>query len=569
MGVDVAAGAVAAGGMFDEWGGLRAAQPVAHATVAALLAAMARRVPDTELIVAEDGRATYGEMARWSAEYAARLLAAGCGKGTHVGVQFPNGVRCLVRWLACARIGAVPVPINVFLKGPELRHVLVHADIQLLLTATDAADEDYLATVESALPELARQRSPYLLLAGAPYLRGVWTSARTGRPWAVHDADRDGSSIDGALLARVEEQVTPSDVAVIIYTSGSTADPKGVVLSHGSLVRHSANVSVLQKITPEDRFYSLSPFFWIGGLVVTLLSVMHAGATVLTHHRFSADRCLDFLAAERATVVRLYPNARRALEEHRRFAEVDLSRVRAGLDWPKPDPDRMMRSHGALGMTETCGPHIYSAQWPPPFPAEFPGSHGPPVPGVEHKIVDDGGRELPDGEVGEILVRGYMLMQGLYKREREDVFETGGWYRTGDLGCLQHGVLYFRGRLKHVIKSAGANISPEEVEQALLDQPEVEKAFVLGLPAGDRGEDVVAAVVTQTPTNGAGGVEGEELRARLRARLAGFKVPRYIAVLTPQEVPIMASGDKLDTRTLRTLIATRWHPTSRTGPAGS
>jgi acyl-CoA synthetase (AMP-forming)/AMP-acid ligase II len=480
------------------------------------------------------------------------LLAAGCGKGTRVALQFPNGVRWLVRWLACARIGAVPVPVNVFLTGPELRTLLVHADIQLLLTATDETDEYYLATVESAIPELAGERTPHLLIPGVPYLRGIWTSGPTDCPWAIHDVEQDRKQIDDVLLSRIEEQVAPADVAVIVYTSGTTAAPKGVVLTHGALVRHGANVSVLQKITPDDRFYSVSPFFWIGGLVVTLLSVMHAGATVLTNHRFSADRCLDFLAAERATIVRLYPNARRALEEHPRFAETDLSSVRAGLDWPTPDPDRMMRTHGALGMTETCGPHIYSSDWPPPFPPGFPGSHGPPVPGVEHKIVDDNGQELPPGQVGEILVRGYTLMQGLYKREREEVFEPGGWYRTGDLGYFRDGVLFFRGRLKKVIKSAGSNISPEEVELALVGQLDVERAFVFGTPAGDRGEDVVAAVVAQD------GADGEELRARLRSQLAGFKVPRFIAVLKPEDIPLLPSGEKVDTRALRALIMARW-----------
>jgi acyl-CoA synthetase (AMP-forming)/AMP-acid ligase II len=539
-------------GMFDAWGGLREAQVVEHPTIPALLDEKASLRPDTELIVADDGRITYAEAAKASADYAAKLLAAGCGKGTRIGLQFPNGIRWLIRWLACTRIGANPVPVNVFLKAPEIRALLVHADIHLLLTATDPMDEDYIGTVESALPELAEWCGPRLLIPGVPYLRGIWTSSRTAHPWALPDVEQDRHQIDHALLVRVEEQVVPADVAVIIYTSGTTAAPKGVVLTHGALVRHSANVSVLQRITPSDRFYSISPFFWVGGLVVTLLSVMHAGATVLTQHRFSADACLDLLEAERATIVRLYPNARRAVEEHPRFAAADLSSVGAGLDWPLPDPTRMMRTHGSLGMTETCGPHIYSAQWPPPFPAEYPGSHGPPVPGVEHKIVDAAGEELGSGEVGEILVRGYTLMQGLYKREREDVFERDGWYPTGDLGHLRHGVLYFRGRLKNVIKSAGSNISPEEVEHALVSYAGVERAFVLGVPAGDRGEDVVAAVVAHD------GVDGEELRSDLRRQLASFKVPRFIAVLKPENVPLTASGEKLDTRALRGLIAARW-----------
>jgi acyl-CoA synthetase (AMP-forming)/AMP-acid ligase II len=451
------------------------------------------------------------------------------------------------------RIGAVAVPINVFLKPPELRMLLIHADIEILLVANDEGDEDYVRKVAEAIPELEHTDKGPLLLDGVPYLRRIWVSGQSNRQWATTEMTAARGPVKDALVDSIGDHVTPPDVAVIIYTSGTTAEPKGVILTHGALLRHSANVSALQCIVPTDRFYSISPFFWIGGLLVTLLSVVQGRATVLTQNRFAPEPCLTFLEGERATVVRLYPNARRAIEEHPRFADFDLSSVHAGLDWPDPDPERRMRVHGALGMTETCGPHIYSARWPGPFPEEFPGSHGPPVPGMEHKIIDENGTELPMGEEGEILVRGYALMQGIYKKEREEVFEEGGWYRTGDLGFLRDGVLYFRGRLKNVIKSAGANVSPQEVEGVLVARSDVKEAFVLGLPAGDRGEDVVAAIVAERHD-----VDVDAIRKALLDQLASFKVPRFIAVVRPGEVPRSNAGEKLDTRALKALVSAKW-----------
>jgi acyl-CoA synthetase (AMP-forming)/AMP-acid ligase II len=506
-----------------------------------------------DIVVAEDGRVTYAEAEEQSCQLAAAFLRAGVGKAMRVGILYPNGSRWLIHWLACVRIGAIAVPINSFLKPPELRSVIQHADIHLLLVASAPHDERYVERLESALPSLTDASTTALELLEAPYLRSVWVSDPIDRPWAEYELARSPEVVDAQFVAHAEEQVSPSDAAVIVYTSGTTAAPKGVIQTHGALVRHAANVSAVQLLTPDDRFYSVAPFFWIGGLVVNLLSVMHAGATLITQHRFDAASCLDLLEKERATVVRVYPNVRRQLEEHPRFTNVDLSAVWAGLDWPRPAPDRMMRTHGALGMTETCGPHIYSARWTAPWPDKFPGSHGPPIPGMEHRIIDEHGVEVPDGVIGEILVRGYALMAGLHRCEREDVFETDGWYRTGDLGHRADGVIYFAGRLKNVIKSAGSNVAPEEIELALRRHPGIEEAIVVGVPAGDRGEDVAAAIVVSP----SGGPDLAQLAAALRAELASYKVPRHIVVVQSEEIPRSNSGEKIDLEAVRRLIVSR------------
>jgi acyl-CoA synthetase (AMP-forming)/AMP-acid ligase II len=538
--------------LFDKWGGLREPQTVACPTVPWLLHSKSVPAPATDLIVAEDGRMTYEEAEKASLLLARQLLASGYGKGTHIGILYPNGARWVVRWLACMRIGAIAVPMNVFLKPPELRSLIAHADLEVLLIANDSGDEDYLGRVLSAIPELGGCAGRTLVIPALPCLRAIWVNVGHGEGWATVEGDQAFGPFSEEMVFSMENQVTPADVAVIIYTSGTTAEPKGVILTHGALVRHAANVGLLQKIEDSDRFYSISPFFWIGGLLVTLLSCMSRGATVLTQNRFSPEACLEFLEAEHATVVRLYPNARRALEEHPRFSEHDLSQVKVGLDWPIPTPNRMMRTHGALGMTETCGPHIYSSKWPEPFPDIYPGSHGPPVPGMHHRIVDENGLEVPHGEVGEILVRGYALMVGVYKKEREQVFEQDGWYRTGDLGLIDDGVVYFRGRLKSVIKTAGANVSPQEVELALQSCRGVREAYVVGIPAGDRGEDVAAAVISDGAP-----FDAEAIRLELAKKLATFKIPRFITAIEEGQLPRSSAGEKVNLNELRVLVAAR------------
>ena len=263
---------------------------------------------------------------------------------------------------------------------------------------------------------------------------------------------------------------------LVIYSSGSTADPKGAVHSHGAPLRHAYNTNQFRDIEASDRIFSPMPFFWVGGFVFNLLSTMHAGAFLLCEEVFEPGATLVLLERERATVASGWPHYSKALAEHPSFASRDLSSIRTGNlydvlpDSARPaDPE--LRSN-ALGMTETCGPHTYD-RMDVDLPERLRGSFGHAVPGVEHKVVDPAtGAVLPPGEVGEICVRGYSLMLGLYKQEREDVFDRDGYYHTGDAGYFDaDGVLFFKARLGEMIKTAGANVTPREVEVVIETLP--------------------------------------------------------------------------------------------------
>ena len=528
--------------------------------VPAMIRALAARHGARELIVGDGGRLRYGEAEAISARMARALLAAGVGKGTRVGICFANGPEWVLAWLAAARIGAVAVPLNTFFKARELGWILRHADVSVLLTASQLLGNDYLARLEEIAPELASAQPGRLRARALPYLRSVYAWGGAARPWALAgEALADGPTdpaLDEAFLEAVEACVSPADPLVILYSSGSTADPKGAVHAHGSVIRHSLHLGKLRGVRSDDRMWSPMPFFWVGGFVFALLGGMHAGACLLCESHFEPGRTLELLERERATAAVGWPHFGKALTEHPDFATRDLSSLRKG-NIPKllppevcpPDPE--LRPNG-LGMTETCGPHTYTGEGA--LPESLRGAFGKAVAGVEHRVVDpETGAQLEAGKSGEICVRGYSVMLGLHKIEREQCFDRDGFYHTGDAGFFDaSGMLFFQGRLGDMIKSGGANVTPSEVESVISGLPEVKEAYVVGVSDAQRGENVAAAVVLEPGA----ALEVGELRARAKAQLAAYKVPRHFMVSTHDALPFTDTG-KLDKRKLRKLLEDR------------
>ena len=522
-------------------------------TVPVFIRRLAQTHGDREVIVLDERRLSYREAEQESARLAEGLLGRGIGKGTRVAVLMPNGPDWLVAWLAVTRIGAILVPLNTFFQTRELRWILGHADVHTLLTVSEYLGHDYLARLEAAAPGLEESTAGALHLTALPHLRQIFVWGGSNRGWAESDADlRAGGEAfaQDDFLKAVEESVSPADAMAILYSSGSTADPKGAIHSQGTVLRHAYNLASGRDLGPTDRVWSPMPFFWVGGFVFSLVGNMHVGATTLCEETFEPGSTLAFLERERITVALGWPHFGKALSEHPDFQSRDLSSLRAGnipdlLPTSLVPEDPLLRPT-ALGMTETCGPHTWT-RMEGALPESRRGSFGSAIDGVSHRVVDpETGNELPQGELGEISVRGYSLMQGLYKVEREAVFEPDGFYRTGDAGYFDaEGILYFTGRLGEMIKSGGANVTPSEVEQALVAQAEVKEAYVVGLPDADRGQTVEAAVVLEIGES----VTGEALRARIKQELSAYKVPRHIVVYASGTLPFSDTG-KIDKRAL-------------------
>lgn len=520
-------------------------------TMPEFLAHSVRRFGPREMLVSRDGRYTYAQAEQASRRLARGLLAAGVGKGSRVGILMPSNPDFVIAFLAACRVGAVAVPLSTFLKPRELGWCLGHADVQLLLMTDRFLGQDYVRGLEQAAPSLARQCTGHLRLPELPFLRSVWVWSSGGEespPWACGGAEALGALADQEpgcsdhLLEEAERRVAPADAMLLVYTSGSTADPKGILHTQGTFLRHAYNLNSRRTLLPDDRIYSPMAFFWVGGLVVTLFTALAAGACFLCEERFEPGAALDLIEKERATFVRLQPAQEKALREHPSFPRRDLRSVRRGLECLLPENQRITDPQlrpNWLGMTETLGPHCM-ADLDRPLPPSLRGSFGPPLEGIEVEVVDpETGRALPAGQMGEIVVRGYSLMQGFYKREREEVFERDGRYRTGDLGHFdEHGHLHFAGRADDVIRASGTNVSPLEVEAVLRGAPGVRDVHVVGLPDPLRGAVVAAAIV---PEEGAE-IDAEGLRRLARERLSAFKVPRHFVAVRAEDLVTTATG---------------------------
>ena len=516
-------------------------------TVPELLRRSAARFGEHTYLVVDGARLSYADADTRSAALARGLLAEGVGKGARVGILMPNSIDFAVAAFAIARVGALFVPVNTFAQARELGWTIRHADLTHLVAHPRFLANDFLERLEAALPGLAGQAVERpLFVRDAPFLRAVYVWGPSDRSWSRGDeaaivAAGERAGVDDAFLASVEECVVPADPVVLVYTSGSTAEPKGALHTHGAVVRHSYNLQSGYPMGPDDVVFSSMPFFWIGGLVTTLFETLHFGSTLVTQGAFDAGAALDLIEQERATIATGWPQQGKTMAEHPSYPGRDLSSVeRTSMpDLVPPGRRPPDVNSTSLGMTEMCSSHTLWDQYDP-LPESRRGTFGKSLPGITHKVVDpQTGAEVATGEDGELWARGYALMQGLQRREREDVFEPDGWYRTGDAGHFDDdGWFYFTGRLGEMIKTpGGANVAPAEVEAALMAYPDVLEAYVTGIPA-EGGELVVGAVVAR----GGATVDGDELRARLRGDLSAYKVPLHLVVCEKAELPFLQSG---------------------------
>jgi acyl-CoA synthetase (AMP-forming)/AMP-acid ligase II len=524
----------------------------------------AQKYGDKPFVVLEDVRLSFNDVEEASRRLARGLLASGAGKGTRVALLAPNSPEWIIGWLAATRIGCVCVLLNTYSKARELSFTLRHCDAQVVLMVDGHLGHDYLERMEQVAPSISGQDNESIFIEELPYLRSVWTwGSKAQRSWdaPVAELEARAERVPMSVFEAVEAEVTPADPMVVIYSSGSTADPKGAIHTHGPAVRHAHNLWQMRDINSDDVLYTPMPLFWVGGMSFTLVAALHAGATLVFEHQFDPPRTLALIERERITQVLGWPHMAKALADHPDFLTRDVSSLRtasaAGAYLLPPDKqeEAMRPRANSLGMTETLGPHTFDHR-DNVLPPDKEGSFGPTVPGVEEKIVDPlTGEDCAVGESGELWIRGYSLMQGLHKRERAEVFTPDGWYRSGDGGYFDaDGHFYFTGRLGDLIKANGMNITPRDVELALELHDDVVLAFVCGVPVEDNMEKVVAAVALRP---GASATE-DELKAFVKNDIASYKVPKHIAVFASQtDLPWLDSG-KVDRRALTATLVDRF-----------
>lgn len=511
----------------------------------ALLAHCAITYGEQEILVVDTARLTYGDANNRSADLSARLLAAGIGRGARVAMLLPNGPDFVVTWLAIVRIGAIAIPLSTLSTGAELTRLLRDAGASLLICTDRYFNVDFLARLEQALDLTHSGRE--IRSTAAPHLRAVWTW-HGAASWALPVMEALTLLESTLLVGAAESVVTPADPITIIYTSGSTAAPKGVIHSHGAFMRSSRRWAASMIYRCGDRHFSVSPMFWVGGLITSLLTMMQVGATLISSSK-SDGAVLETIERERCTSIQIWPHLARKIEEDPTFLRRDFTSVRGGnvlaMVPPACRPEIPTPFGWAMGMTETAGPHTFAMG---KLDTDHIGAMGLLADGMEHRIVDtETGATVEDGARGELYVRGDSLMLGYVGRERGDTFDQHGWFRTGDLCTIRDGYIFFHGRRDASFKSAGANVAPAEVEAALRSIPGVADACVVGIPDDERGMVAGAIVVPKV----AGTLTLDFILSEVKPLLSSYKVPRRLLIV--DSVPATATN-KPDLRAVAALF---------------
>jgi acyl-CoA synthetase (AMP-forming)/AMP-acid ligase II len=526
-----------------------------------LLLRSAARFPERVAVVFPGERYTFGELFARATQVARGLIALGVQPGQHVGLLAQNTIEYVEGLFGVALTGAVVIPINARHKTSELRYIIENGDMVALLTsaADPAAYVDFVDLIAKSLPSLSQATQPReLKVAEAPRLRHV--VALGGKPAFPGILDRAG-------LDTVAEQVTTTavhqarhraklrDAAMILYTSGTTANPKGCVLSHEAMVRGPLHRALHRYGTGDaDVTWGAGPLYHVGCLSPFLGSI-GAGGTYVTDTYFEPGRALALMVEEKANVAfPWFPGIMQPLLDHPDFDPAQLQSLQSILViGPRPMIEQVQATFpdaemiAACGMTEAAG--IYALSDRQETVAERSEAQGKAAPGIELRIVDlFTGEDVPDGTMGEILLRGYCVMNEYYKDPEKTAraIDADGWLHSGDLYTrTPDGRVIFEGRLKDMLKVGGENVATIEIESFLCSHPAVRMASVVGRPDLRLDEVPVAFVELEADQS----VTSEELRDFCRGQISNFKIPAEIYFVGSTEWPM--STTKIDKRGLR------------------
>lgn len=489
-----------------------------------------------------DSTVTYAELLRRVRAFARGLVDMGVRRGDHVALWMPDCPEWIVARWAVPYIGAVLVPINTRLRGRDLAYILRQSDSSVLILRDRLDSHDYLRTLSEILPLPDAEAATGGATGedGFPKLRSIivlGSDCPSGME-RFEEVERRGGRLarsDG-VLEGMRAAVAPGDVAQILYTSGTTALPKGAMVRHGALLQNNSVSVERLALSEADCYLASVPLFSATGTSFTL-SVTISGASMVLLDRFSAEVFCRAVERYRVTFSFFLDTIVQDLRHYPRWREHDLSSLRTGTGAPlSPASFDFLTNEvgvphvvGVFGMSETSNAICRCAVTDPVQIRRA--TSGLPVPGAEISIVDaETGAPARAGEVGEIRVAGFMVMAGYYNSPDENaaVFDDQGRLRTGDLGMLRaDGRLVYRGRLKDMIKTSGFNVSTQEIEQHLSAIPGVREAAVVGVPDERLGEVAFAFVEVDR----AGAPSPEEITRLCRAQIASYKVPRYIRVV--------------------------------------
>jgi fatty-acyl-CoA synthase len=508
--------------------------------------------PQKEALVFPTGRKSYDDVVQSVLHRARGLLGLGIKPGDHVGILLPSGVEFVETLFAVAMVGGVSVLMNARYRAPEVAYVAENADLAAIVTNSESDDfVDFVARLTEAFPSLARCSDPLALsVPAAPKLRRL---ILLGGKQAAGFINQNG--FDAAATPVSEENVHNirlgvrlRDPCMILYTSGTSANPKGCVISHEAICREASNLARNRwAFTAEERVWSPMPLFHIAAMLA-MIGAVDVGGTFIGQPHFDAGESLRQIEAEKASMLFLpFVTFHQAMIAHPDWDKTNMGSVKlmnsCFSQMPKEVGDAYRAKMpntlqvGTYGMTEGSG--IVTTGGYNMDPELGFQALGYPMAGVRICIADlENGAEVPTGERGEIWIKGYSLLDRYYRdpEKTAEVLDAAGWYHSGDIGSVDaHGHLRFHGRFKDMLKVGGENVAAAEVEAVLATHDGVQLAQVVGLPDA-RLAEIPAAFIERS---GKCDVSEEELLCFVKERIASFKVPRHIRFV--DEWPMSAS----------------------------
>ena len=530
-----------------------------HSTIGDTLDAQTARFADREVLVHVNtgARFTYSQFQAEVDRIARGLMALGIAKGHHVGIWATNYTEWLLTQYATAKIGAVLVTVNPAYRTHELAYLIEQAQLNALVIIGRFRTSDYAAMVNELVPELRDSNPGQLSSAQFPHLRHVVFIPPQDDPdaptpagmWRWNDLHAQCENVSQDALRSRQSECRPDDVINIQYTSGTTGNPKGAMLTHHNLLANALHVGDCMEVTEADRLCIPVPFYHCFGCVMgSLACVAHGSTMVVPSEHFDPLQTLRALEQERCTAVHGVPTMFIAQLGHADFAQFDLTPLRTGIMAGSPCPievmreviDRMGASRITIAYGQTEASPVVTQTLADDSIERRVSTVGKVLPGVEVRLIDpENDREVGPGEQGELQTRSTMVMKGYFNMPdaTADAIDSDGWLHTGDLATVdEDGYYKITGRLKDMIIRGGENIYPREIEEFLYTHPDVADVQVIGVPDQRFGEEVMAWVMLRAGAD----ASTEDIREFCRGRIAHYKVPRYVKIA--DEFPMTVTG---------------------------
>ncbi len=517
-------------------------------TIGQLLEEKAKKYPDKDAVVFQGRRISYKELNEEAERLARFLMLRGVGKGDKVAIWLTNTPEWIVAWFAIPKIGAVVVPTDPWYRSSEIEYMFGDSDTKAVITTEKSGKYRFLDILEEVAPKLDKLDTILLLEGESDKLDTV----------TIEEAleEGEGWENDDDYIAR-KEDIDPEDVTFILYTSGTTGKPKGVMLTHHQIVKNAKDIGEELHAGPEDKLVIPVPFSHCFGNVLSITLMVDFGGTMLPIMEFHPRKALEIVENEGATMLHGVPTMFIRELELARKEDFDTSTLRTGIMAGSSCPVETMQSvinelgcnvSIVYGLTE-ASPGVTMTRFDDTIEDRVE-TVGRVLPDQKIKVVDDEGNELSPGKTGELMVKGYNVMVGYYKNPEatEETIENG-WLHTGDLAVMdERGYVRIVGRKKDMVIVGGFNVYPREIEEYLIEHPKIREVAVVGIPDEDLGEVVAAAVI---PTEGSE-LTGQEVVDSLYGKVASAKVPRYVAV--DFDLPVSGRG-KVQKFKLRDMLA--------------